>query len=475
MTQPDLWALSMIAPSYRNTLSLIAILILAFTATGVAAYLTWVTLTHGTIAACGDDSVNLACGDVLRSPWSRVAGIPVSLLGFLTYAAIFVTSIALHSSTRHQLAEVKRRCYQTLIAIAFGSAVWFLFLQVFVIGHICPYCLIIHGCGIMIAVVAWGNIALEVARKRRPSQIEVMQQLTIGSAQASSSNIESSLSITAGARWPALFTVVAVGSLVMTQSLFPARTYEVIEPKESLAALVVDPQADASPSPVRQDSVANATPSAVSSVGEKVTEPTISRAGQPAVLGPISTRKLSFLKGRLEIDIHDHGLLGPPEADSVVIELVDYTCRDCRQVHQYLKQVRDELGDRLAVVVFPVPLETSCNPYIRSTHSKHHGACKYAKLALAVFTLAPQKFAPFHDWLMDADEPPPFEQAVQYAEDLVGSDHDLRAVESTRLQDYVRLFNAANIRRLPAMIIGNRVLIGVPKDSSDIVAALQKE
>ncbi len=460
---------------YRNVLSLTAIRLLAFTAMAVAAYLTWVTLTHGTVAACGDDSTDLACDDVLRSPWSRVAGIPVSLLGFITYAAILVTSIALHSATKQQLADVTRRCYETLIAIAFGSAVWFLFLQVVVIGHICPYCSIIHSCGVMIAVIDWGNIALEAARRRRPSQMEVMQQLTIGSVRASASTGESSLSIAASARWPVLCTVVAVGSLVMIQSLFPARTYEVIETDESMAALTIHPETVIAPTAQPPKSVVNATPSVVTSVGEATTESSILPTGrQPAAPGPISPRRLSFLKGRLQIDIHDHGLLGQPDADYVVIELLDYTCPDCRQVHQHLKQVRKELGARFAVVVFPVPLEASCNPFIRSTHSKHHGACKYAKLALAVFTVAPQKFASFHNWLMDADEAPPFEHAVQYAENLVGSDHDLRAVESTRLRDYVRLFNAANIQRLPAMIVGDRVLIGVPKDANDIVSTLQE-
>ena len=458
----------------RNAFAQNAIRTLAFAAACCAAYLTWVTLTHGTVAGCGDESSNLACDDVLRSPWSRVAGIPVSLLGLFVYAAIFATSIASHSFTRQQLVEVMRHCFQTAIAIAFCSAVWFLFLQLFVLGHICPYCLIIHGCGIMIAVIAWGSVALEVVRNSRPSQMEVMQKLTIGSVQASTSNVESSLSAKSGTRWSALFTLVAIGSLVTVQSLFPARTYEVIELEKSLAALIVDPQADAIPSDARPDSAINIASSAESSVRENLTESIIAPVEpQPVVPGPISARKLSFLKGRLEINIHDHGLLGPPDADSVVIELVDYTCPDCRQVHQYLKQAREELADRLAVVVFPVPLETSCNPYIRSTHSKHQGACKYARLALAVFTVAPKEFAPFHDWLMDADEPPPFEQAVQYAENLVGTDHDLRAVESTRLRDYVRLFQAANIHRLPAMIIGDRVLLGVPKDTSDIVTALK--
>jgi protein-disulfide isomerase len=179
------------------------------------------------------------------------------------------------------------------------------------------------------------------------------------------------------------------------------------------------------------------------------------------------------LKGRLVIDINDHGLLGSPEAESVVIELVDYKCPDCRQVHQYLKEVREKLGSRFAVVVFPVPLETDCNPYIRSTHSKHVGACKYAKLALAVFTVAPRKFEQFHDWMMDTKEPPSFEEATRYANDLVGPEHDLGQGESTRLKDYVRLYNVANIQRLPAMIIGDKVMIGVPKSANAVLQMIQ--
>lgn len=155
--------------------------------------------------------------------------------------------------------------------------------------------------------------------------------------------------------------------------------------------------------------------------------------------------------------------------------MVDYTCRDCRKVHHHLKAAREHFGDQLAVVVFPVPLETNCNPYIRSTHHKHVGACKYAKLALSVFRADADKFGAFHDWLMDSQQPPPFEQALQYAKDLVGSDHSLVQAESSQMENYVKFFYAADVQRLPSIIIGDQVMVGVPRRASDVIEMIESK
>ena len=47
-----------------------------------------------------------------------------------------------------------------------------------------------------------------------------------------------------------------------------------------------------------------------------------------------------------------------------------------------------------------MPLDTECNKLILDQHPDHKQACRYAKLALAVWATKPTEFAGFHDWLM---------------------------------------------------------------------------
>lgn len=74
------------SPREINRASLLAIRLLALVGLSVYGYLAWVTFTHGTIAACDGESSHIACGHVLRSTWSRLLGIPVSLFGSVVYS-----------------------------------------------------------------------------------------------------------------------------------------------------------------------------------------------------------------------------------------------------------------------------------------------------------------------------------------------------------------------------------------------------
>lgn len=236
---PDAMLAFVPAPTGINTLSLTVIRILALIAASIAAYLTWVTLTHGTLAACGDESSNLACDDVLRSPWSRVVGVPVSLLGLATYAAILSTSGWLVSASRQRFAAWMQLSCLTLIVIAFGAAVWFLFLQLLVIGHVCLFCLTIHVCGIIVAVILLTSTAIEAARRRRPSPLLAIQQLTVGKVSAPAA-LPSALPLFRVYHWCAPLALVPLLTMILLQVFFPAKTYELVEPEGMSANVSVE-------------------------------------------------------------------------------------------------------------------------------------------------------------------------------------------------------------------------------------------
>ena len=119
-------------------------------------YLTYVALTSSKIAGCGGGRL-FNCGHVISSRWSLWFGIPVSLLAVGLYLGLVISMLVgasqkFSSSVRHVGWAIT-----SILAIAAGlSAIWFISLQVFVLNHLCTYCLVAHACGLIAAsAVLW--------------------------------------------------------------------------------------------------------------------------------------------------------------------------------------------------------------------------------------------------------------------------------------------------------------------------------
>jgi protein-disulfide isomerase len=188
---------------------------------------------------------------------------------------------------------------------------------------------------------------------------------------------------------------------------------------------------------------------------------------------PALSREVTFLDGKIKINMYDEAVLGSPEAKYVVLELMDYTCPHCRKAYAQIEDLLDLYGDQLAVVILPVPLELECNKMVPSTDPMHRGACKFAELSLAVAKADPRKFADFHGYLLaEVEEPPTTAQAVIRAFRLTDRAKLRQASDDpaidARLQKYIRLFTALSGQNrgktetfgLPVQIVGDTVLSG---------------
>ena len=98
------------------------------------------------LAGCGAGS---GCANVLGSKWSVVFGdVPVSAFSFLLYVSVFL-SLGLNLGARAEGA----RWFRSLAAwMCLWAAVWFTGLQVWVIGALCPYCMTMHGVGVLLGL-----------------------------------------------------------------------------------------------------------------------------------------------------------------------------------------------------------------------------------------------------------------------------------------------------------------------------------
>lgn len=100
---------------------------------------TYLTIEHyrGSVPPCAI----AGCEIVLRSGQSVVVGIPVALLGVVYYLIILILSIAYLESGKTTI--LRFASYLTIVGII--ASVYFVYLQFFVIGQICQYCMISAG------------------------------------------------------------------------------------------------------------------------------------------------------------------------------------------------------------------------------------------------------------------------------------------------------------------------------------------
>lgn len=123
----------------------IAVLVVALLGFADATYL---TLEHfrGVIPPCTTDG----CETVLTSVYSKIAGVPVSLIGALYYLAVAISMVVYLDSKNVKVLK------WGLLFTVFGlfCSVWFVFLQFFIVKAICQYCMISAATSAVLFVLA---------------------------------------------------------------------------------------------------------------------------------------------------------------------------------------------------------------------------------------------------------------------------------------------------------------------------------
>jgi len=104
--------------------------VVALAGLGVAAYLTYVHYQPEALVCTAGGG----CETVQESSYAEIAGIPVALLGLLTYVAVLVL-VAWDS-------ELARTLAAALALTAAGFAAYLIVLQAFVIDAWCVWCLV---------------------------------------------------------------------------------------------------------------------------------------------------------------------------------------------------------------------------------------------------------------------------------------------------------------------------------------------
>ena len=394
---------------------------LLISASIITAYLALLTLKQGgDVPGCGPES---DCNKVLNSQWAYLLGIPVSIPGLVLYLVFFLKTFGLKDHLLSPKIKNHIRSLNTLTLCAFGvigAGIWFIAIQTLVIKAFCPYCCTAH----VLAMTAAGIFLARsgVIAKRLNVKINII-----------------------GGILTMITLITIIGS---TQYLFP---------KQKPAAKIIELGNS------ETNTVNNETKPKITSNPNQINI-TANKLNNKEAPFPIPKTELSLITSKLPI-------IGDRNAKNRIAILFDYTCHHCRTLHSYIREVLPKYENKLACIMIPMPLDSKCNPLIKTTQKDHINACNYAKICLAVHQISPGKYEEFDTWLFSNHNfPKQLSKVREYAEKIVGEKILNETINSQSLLDQLATnievynLNSKNGKTtiMPQTIIKNRVMFGPP-------------
>jgi len=307
-------------------------------------------------AICGQGDTG--CDVVVRSAYSKVAGIPLAALGIVFYvslAALLLLTLLAGPTTL--MAGASAAAYTLILALAIDAVL--LGIQAFAIKAFCKLCFATYAVNFAALLVLLP--AVRAARGQLGSAFRegrhVLAGWTFGTCAVAAAVLAAHLALTYRAERRATQILGApaapVGTGAASSDTLEGAREEVRRLKETLD----DPQ--------KRE--------------QYLTEKALKEFETAAVTsfdltGPVA---------------------GPPSAPIKVIEFSDFLCPFCRSLALAFKDFLPKAGGRVSVYFKNYPLDKTCNPKLQ--HTVHEGACW---LALGAICAQEQgRFWPYHDKL----------------------------------------------------------------------------
>ena len=472
-------------------------------ALGISAYLTYVSVTASEIAGCSGGEL-FDCSHVIYSKWSKVFGFPVSGLAFLTYIGMLAATAVTLSSRFSMPTRLLSLSAVTGLAIAAALAsLYFIFLQVFVLKHLCQWCLGAHTCGLIIAsavlfcrsrialpplgavsgLAAAGlalMVGIQVNSKEPPKYefIEYVPEVKKSIAATESEGAEQTFTASPGEN-----------EQVEDDMMLPPGEDDLFAPpvdEDFMEPPTEDTDYEADTSfivPVQlENSLAFATqliwPASSIAAAMVIQEPAQeqkqgeAKAAEQNAEKPKAKQKKPAKKKKLrvvefmgrKINAYQWPIDGNPNAKHVFVEMFDYTCPHCRTTSKALFKVKEKMGDDLSVVVLPVPMNTRCNPVVKRDHATHAQACELSNLAVAVWRCDAKKFSEFHKWMFEGNSAPEYGVALGKAIELVGKEPieaELnKKTAAAFVQSHCKMYQLLNGGPVPKLLFPTRAIQG---------------
>lgn len=328
---------------------------------GISGYLAWTALNSQPAIGCGGDGV-VDCGHVLDSKWSKVWGIPVSVPA----VSLYMTLLALLCFARQPAPIALQRLLWTLLSLGFllagSAAVWFVSLQIWEIGHICPWCMATHCCSLILAAVAMWNPIIPVVRKQQAFGSALIAVAALAMFQL---NAEEPVPAGEDISFDSLSSAAEVSG--ESTDLFSGDLAPFTETQNSVPAPLEIPSEGGSPSqtPITPLEADEPQPQAsflpllsprrlVASYLNSILLANLlpdeqQPAGSPAISSENQTPRIPSkqfsitLKGKtFNFQTDSEPLIGAADANFIFLEMSDYTCPHCRESRHHLQSAGNE-------------------------------------------------------------------------------------------------------------------------------------
>ena len=316
-------------------------LLLCAACLALAGWMLFHSLTGARMVGCGAGS---GCDSVMGSPWAYVLGsIPVSLPAAVSYLLIALCILFLGGETEEDrsLDRFLRPLLLVLAGALVGAALWFSYLQLFVLHAFCKYCTLLHLLG---CVLAFWLLSLSKQPKRRPG--------------------------------------------------LPGRSLSLSKGRPERGVALRQAQGPPRPAPERVEGpavwfLAGLAGAALFAFVQARTLPAAAYdAGRTEAALP------TFADGEVPV-------LGPSEAPEELTLLFDFQCSHCRRLHQVLPELLAKAGGQYRIRLCPVPLSPACNPYIPASGvDRFAGSCALTRYALSVWYARPEAYEAYWDELL---------------------------------------------------------------------------
>ena len=420
------------------------------TALATSCYLAWASYTSSAVAGCSGGNV-FDCDHVLHSRWSTVLSIPVSIPAIGTHVLLLSMLMARFVSKKWEDLRWTAIGFASLSAATAG--LWFTGVQVFLLEHLCPYCLVAHVSGFLLAAMYLIN---------RPAHGVSLKW--IGGA---------ALAVVGG-----MALLQSVGAAPETHKLeYHPKSQPSVEAPDADGLFLFEPPKSASlpqtfwtPGQIRNQLVQATHRFAM------LFSPQMALSGELTNADEKPKVNSALILNNVKLETGFWPLLGKPDAELVFVELFDYTCEHCQKTHKAIEGARKKLGDRLAIITLPVPLDAACNPAIKVTDANHLESCLLAKLAIAVWSVDHDKFAEFHNFVFE--QKPKYAAALIKAKELVDVEKLTETLAGTLPSEYVAkhiaLYKTAGSGTIPKLMFPKTTSVGAIESADLIVKMIEQ-
>lgn len=361
---------------------------------------------------------------------------------------------------------------------------WFIGLQVFRIGHLCPWCLAAHACGVtMTALLLWKPPA-GVRQLRRTAGLSLIGAFILVGGQLLAAPADT-------------FEIQRDGDQSVDDGVLSFEPDEGETPaaKDDPPALpmqgaAVDrflPFLLGARSPLfthivfqEQTRTKTATPEQTDPVGtQPKTSGSMPADDQAVTRKKLPPRLIPVAALRTNINMRQWPVLGNPDARYVVVEMFDYTCPHCRNMNRSMQGAFKHFKKDLAVVTLPVPLNSLCNDAVPVTGPRQVEACEIARIAIAVWRVKPEKFHYFNDWLFQPESGWTAAEARRHASEVVGEKPLVEELSRPQAAAYitklVEIYKRAGAGTVPKLLFPKSTLVGEISSVEQLCRTIERE